>query len=144
MTESSLFMLVYLSSLSSPMSDAALEALVRASRERNACEGITGVLLHSEGSVIQCLEGPEASVRATFARISRDPRHGGIFVAVEEAVSDRTFPNWLMGNLQVTRSEFLALESAEWRRSVAALESADEPVAGVAMLRSFAETHRRP
>lgn len=142
MADPSLFMLVYLSALSARMSDAALEALVRASRERNAREGITGVLLHSEGSIIQCLEGPEAAVRATFARIARDPRHGGIFLAVEEPIGDRTFPNWLMGNLQVTRSEFLALESAEWRRSAETMASAEAPTTGVVMLRSFAEMHR--
>lgn len=133
-------MLVYVSALTAPMSDGALEALVRTSRERNGREGITGVLLHSEGSIIQCLEGPAGAVRATFDRIVRDPRHGGIFVAVEEPVAERTFPSWLMGNLQVTRSEFLALESAEWRRSSATL--AETPSAGLAMLRSFAETAR--
>ena len=133
-------MLVYVSAFTAPMTDAALEQLVLQSRERNAREGVTGVLLHSEGSVIQCLEGPEPAVRATFERIVRDPRHGGIFVAVEEPVAERTFPSWMMGHLQVTRSEFLALESAEWRRSAAALT--DQPSAGIAMLRSFAETAR--
>ena len=146
MSQSALHMLVYLSALQPRLTEPELEALVQDSRTRNTAEGITGVLLHADGDVIQYLEGPEAAVRATFGRIARDPRHRSIVVAVDAVLPARVFPRWLMGHLQVTRSQFLALESADWRaasvRSGTEALTADTTPPGLVLLRSFAENAR--
>ena len=146
MTDAPLHMLVYLSALQPRLTEPELEALVHDSRTRNTAAGITGVLLHADGDVIQYLEGPEAAVRATFGRIARDPRHRSIVVAVDAELPARVFPRWLMGHLQVTRSQFLALESADWR--AVASQTGTEPARGdgtppgLILLRSFAENAR--
>jgi len=146
MSESPLHMLVYLSALQPRLTEPELEALVHDSRTRNTAAGITGVLLHADGDVIQYLEGPESAVRATFGRIARDPRHRSIVVAVDAELPARVFPRWLMGHLQVTRSQFLALESADWR--AVASQTGTEPARGegtppgLILLRSFAENAR--
>lgn len=137
--------LVYVSALVAPWTEATVEAIVRESRDRNARAGVTGVLLHCDGSIMQCLEGPEAAVRATFQRIANDARHSHLIVAIDVESKTRTFPTWLMGHLQVTRSEFLQLESAEWRRVASRGEAAgvgDATAPGLTLLRHFASTAR--
>ena len=137
--------LVYVSALVAPWTEATIEAIVRESRDRNARAGVTGVLLHCDGSIMQCLEGPGAAVGATFQRIANDARHTNLIVTIDIETSARTFPTWLMGHLQVTRSEFLQLESAEWRRvasQAAAGPAAAEGSPGLALLRHFASTAR--
>lgn len=137
--------LVYVSALVAPWTEATVEAIVRESRDRNARAGVTGVLLHCDGSIMQCLEGPEAAVRETFRRIAHDARHSNLIVAIDVESSARTFPTWLMGHLQVTRSEFLELESAEWRRVASRGEAAgvdDATAPGLTLLRHFASIAR--
>ena len=137
--------LVYVSALVAPWTEATIEGIVRDSRARNARAGVTGVLLHCDGSIMQCLEGPEAAVRATFQRIANDVRHTNLIVTIDLETSGRTFPTWLMGHLQVTRSQFLQLESAEWRRVAAqrpADAAAEEGSPGLTLLRHFASTAR--
>ena len=41
---------------------------------------------------MQMLEGPTAAVKATFGRITKDPRHHGIIVLIKEAAEERHFP----------------------------------------------------
>lgn len=86
-----------MSTARSPFDDEALRRLLDASRRRNHADDLTGMLLHAEGHFIQTLEGPEASVDATFARICADTRHRSIDVALREEVVGRTFRDWSMG-----------------------------------------------
>ncbi len=58
--------LVYASKATSEMSDADLESLLSASRERNGKLGITGILVYSGGSFMQVLEGSASTVEDLF------------------------------------------------------------------------------
>lgn len=55
-----------------------IDAILAASRRNNVKADVTGMLLFHEGSFIQYLEGPEAGVVATRARIAVDVRHSGM------------------------------------------------------------------
>ena len=46
---------------------------------------------------MQALEGPEAAVRATVARIERDRRHAGIIRLWDGPIEARVFGEWEMG-----------------------------------------------
>ena len=89
--------LTYVSSATDLLSTDELVALLAQSREANTQRGITGMLLYRDGNILQCLEGPEDEVRRTYEVISRDPRHRGVIVMVEEDVDQRSFPDWSMG-----------------------------------------------
>jgi hypothetical protein len=67
------------------------------SHQRNAVEGITGMLLYKDGNVMQVLEGEEAAVLKLYAKIGRDPRHRGLMTLLRRPVEDRQFPGWTMG-----------------------------------------------
>ena len=72
------------------------DALLQASRHNNALDGITGILLIDGQAIVQVLEGPEESVRAAFARISRDGRHTELRVLNDREIDERDFGYWSM------------------------------------------------
>ncbi|MBA3273301.1 MAG: BLUF domain-containing protein [Chthoniobacterales bacterium] len=71
------FFLVYASIANEDFSPEQLIDLLATSRRNNDASGITGMLLYKDRRFLQVLEGSEAAVRATYARIKRDPRHRG-------------------------------------------------------------------
>lgn len=89
--------LVYTSSATRPFERGDLADILRSSRRRNAAAGVTGVLLYTEGRVMQALEGPQEAVEATFARIRADRRHRAITTLHRSSVAGRSFPDWAMG-----------------------------------------------
>lgn len=93
--------LTYLSSATELMGEAELEAMLTSIRPRNAARGLSGMLLYSGGNIIQTLEGPEPTVRETFDRIGKDPRHRGLILMLEEPIVERAFPDWSMGYRQL-------------------------------------------
>lgn len=95
---SDLSQLVYTSSATNryvPFTD--LTSILKGSRERNAKDDITGLLLYRDGSFAQFLEGPSSAVQATFERIAKDSRHRGVIVVLNRDVKKRDFPDWRMG-----------------------------------------------
>ena len=92
-----MFSLVYVSAAVTWFSDRELRDLLAQCRLSNAQTGITGMLLYKDGDFMQLLEGEEATVRALFDRISRDPRHQHSFIVLEEEVGQRLFGEWAMG-----------------------------------------------
>lgn len=101
--------LTYVSSAAALLDAGQLEELLVAWRPRNQARDLTGMLLYSDGNVIQVLEGPEESVDATFATIEADPRHHGVIVLLREEVDERAFPDWSMGFRRVARDDLAAL-----------------------------------
>jgi hypothetical protein len=91
--------LIYASRSKSNFSPEALTQLVRLSSQRNAAAGVTGTLICCDGLFLQWLEGPERTVRATFERISRDPRHADIQELSCRPCIARTFGEWGMSCL---------------------------------------------
>ena len=89
--------LVYASFATQSFSDAALSDLVERSKIKNAQHEITAVLLHQRGAFLHGIEGEEAKVRALFAIVCADPRHGDSQVLVETRVSKRLFSGQPMG-----------------------------------------------
>jgi hypothetical protein len=89
--------LLYLSSARAKFAEAALRGLLAVARNNNTVNGISGMLLYSDGNFIQYLEGEQDQVRATFDRIRRDGRHTGVFVVSEGAIEQRVFADWSMG-----------------------------------------------
>lgn len=98
MTE--LVRLVYASYSSSTASLNGIQpeigTILTQSRKNNARAQISGVLYFGDGCFFQCLEGEESNVKATYARIQRDPRHMNATIIRQEPVSQRMFKDWSM------------------------------------------------
>jgi hypothetical protein len=97
--------LTYFSTSSDELDKDALLDLLARTREKNESLGITGMLLYSDGSFVQTLEGPDDVVEQTFARIALDRRHRAVFVALRDEISERCFPTWSMGFREITKEE---------------------------------------
>ncbi len=71
-------------------------SILRGARPFNGLNGITGLLLATGDRFMQVLEGPDASVSATMARIAADTRHQDIEVLADAPVERRAFADWAM------------------------------------------------
>jgi len=93
----SLIQLIYVSQPCGPIGSHELVQIVDSCRRNNEQTGITGMLAFSGTNFLQLLEGDEADVERTFARIEHDRRHSGIRVLGRTPIADRSFGTWSMG-----------------------------------------------
>ncbi len=99
--------LVYTSRAACEINDPILAAIQDSACRHNEPHGITGVLLYGSGLFIQLLEGPLEDVDAIYQRIAKDPRHNDVQIIYRTFASERRFPSWSMGvvNMESTRVE---------------------------------------
>lgn len=76
--------------------EATLNSILMVARRKNQRCDITGALICRADTYLQLIEGPEAAIRDTYARIARDDRHVGVNLLSSEPVTDRLFPGWAM------------------------------------------------
>jgi hypothetical protein len=98
--------IIYASAASTPISEEELLQMLRNSRKNNINAGITGMLLHVDGSFFQVLEGEESAVEKLFERICNDQRHLKITVIIKEPIAERVFPEWSMAFAGATKEQF--------------------------------------
>ena len=133
----------YVSTATQLMGASELESLLIESRDFNLESGITGVLLYSDGVFMQYFEGTEAAVQAIYERVRGSRRHKGIVELLNERIARRSFPDWLMGFAQPTRSEVLAISTAHWRRMSSEMQDPSAASPGLMLLQSFWKDTRR-
>ena len=90
-----------------------MASILAASRRNNAAADVTGMLLHIDGGFLQILEGPDAAVEETFARIAADPRHTRVARLWREPAERRIFRDWSMG------CDRLPADDPRWRGAFA-------------------------
>lgn len=91
-----MYQLIYLSTATHNMEDAALMALLNQSREKNRILEVTGALLYFEGKFMQLIEGSKTDIKSLYNVIRNDKRHSDVITVVEEEVGERLFPDWSM------------------------------------------------
>ena len=92
-----MFRLCYISSSRVPIDVALVDDILAVSRRNNRAAGLTGLLVAGQRRFLQLLEGEERSVRATYQRIRRDPRHFACVSVNEGPITSRQFGDWDMG-----------------------------------------------
>ncbi len=90
------FSLVYVSKAAAGITRQDLLDLMITSRTANAAADITGLLLYSDRSFLQLLEGPRDAVESLYAAIVRDQRHDDVTLVRAREQRDREFPDWSM------------------------------------------------
>ncbi|MEE4186739.1 MAG: phosphate-starvation-inducible PsiE family protein [Gammaproteobacteria bacterium] len=95
----------YVSSATSAMSKDDLMALLHQCREYNSENGITGMLLYSNGTFLQVLEGNETEIDSLLATISTDPRHTDVRMLDRQPIEQRMYGDWSMGFKRVSARE---------------------------------------
>lgn len=132
--------LVYVSTAVRELSSHELSHLVGRAASRNAKEGVTGLLLYSKGSFIQCLEGPPPAVDKIYEIIKADQQHTGIIALAREKTTSREFADWHMAFKTPDRS----LKNLARPFDTAFLDGTDRGTSHSAprvLLKSFWNTH---
>lgn len=76
----------------------------------NAAHQLTGLLCYSrEGQFVQVLEGPAQEVRALYAKIQRDARHGRVVTLSDQASPTRWFAEWAMALVETSPNDLFWL-----------------------------------
>ena len=75
----------------------ALQDLLQVARRNNQALGVTGMLLFTESTFLQVLEGAPAVVRSLYEKIAKDQRHANVLILAEDSIEQRNFGDWSMG-----------------------------------------------
>lgn len=134
-----MFFTVYVSSATHLFTKSQLLELLTKSRENNTKLGLTGMLLYKDGNFMQILEGEEATVRALYAKVDRDPRHHGVITLLQGHVEERQFSDWSMGFHDLNSPEVMATPgySEFLNTSLAGDEFIADPTRCYKLLRTF-------
>jgi EAL domain-containing protein (putative c-di-GMP-specific phosphodiesterase class I) len=100
-----LIQLIYCSAARHSFSSEELQQLLARARKNNAQLGLTGMLLYTDGSFFQVLEGEPATVDRMFEKISSDARHARVTVIIRETIPTRSFEEWTMGYASLSPEE---------------------------------------
>ena len=102
--------LVYVSSTKKDWQTNELLELLKHCRTNNSARNITGILLYSNKTFFQVLEGEEEDINTVFHTIENDPRHRDVTVLERTEISERQFPYWSMGFEKVDPKEFAHIQ----------------------------------
>lgn len=108
--ETDLYQIIYASVATRPIEQDELLGMLKLAREKNKRLGITGMLLHCEGSFIQALEGPKDRVMDLLRVIEQDLRHQRVAVLFEGPIKSRSFSQWSMGFNRPSQEELAIIE----------------------------------
>ena len=92
-------------STKSVFSSADLATLLAECREKNSKAGLTGMLLYSDGSFFQVLEGDRPVVEALLEKLTKDKRHERVTKIILESIEERAFAQWTMGYSKISKKE---------------------------------------
>lgn len=96
-----LWVVVYMSAATRPFRREELLDLLTTARAYNMAAGITGLLLYHAHGFLQALEGPRGAVHTLLGQIRRDVRHHRMLVVLDGPRTQRYFPDWAMGFVDV-------------------------------------------
>jgi hypothetical protein len=105
---------------------AALADLLRQARRNNERAGLTGMLLYTQGSFFQVLEGAPEAVDRVFGTIAADPRHMGAVTIIRERIARRAFGEWSMGYVTATSGELVAAGLNDFFAQASCFDHLDE------------------
>jgi hypothetical protein len=91
-----LFAVIYISKAARQLTAAELDHLCQRAQGRNLDEGVTGLLLYSDGAFMQYIEGPAEGLSRVYAVIKADPTHYGMVDLYRAAINQREYANWSM------------------------------------------------
>ncbi|MDB4657742.1 BLUF domain-containing protein [Verrucomicrobiales bacterium] len=78
------------------LTNSLLRKLAVDSTSRNKEKDITGILLLSDESFLQVLEGPEDAVNALYCKIIQDKLHSDVTLISYEQIANKSFDEWSM------------------------------------------------
>jgi Sensors of blue-light using FAD len=101
--------ITYISLAPKPMSTEELLSLLQKCLTNNARDGITGMLLYSNQTFLQALEGEDAVIDRLVGKIEKDPRHASVKFLHRRTIESRQYPDWTMGFKRISDAELMQI-----------------------------------
>jgi len=134
--------ITYVSRESSDLTSDELLALLSQCHRNNPGRGLTGMLLHGNGTFLQVLEGEDRVVDSLMTVIASDPRHTDVKIVRRESVVTRQYADWSMGFERVTDQ---TLQSVAGLRNFGLRNFTPEYLSGHSdVVETLLERHREP
>ena len=89
--------IIYASQATFDLSPEELVSLLERARVKNEAAGLSGMLLYSNQSFLQVLEGDDETLADAYSRIEVDDRHTNLRLLMKDDVTTPLFPDWTMG-----------------------------------------------
>jgi uncharacterized Fe-S cluster-containing MiaB family protein len=132
--------LIYISTAKKLLNEQELTEILTVSRKNNQNSHLTGVLLYSEGTFIQLLEGEPEALSAIYDKIKKDPRHKNLIKLAEAPIEERSFPDWTMGFRTINAVELESFEGYFNLNKKVFDNNDNHP--GISIIKTFAESHQ--
>ncbi len=97
---------LYVSQMTSSVTQDDLAALLRQARSLNETHNITGALICVSNNFIQVIEGPKEGIDQLCNNIEADSRNKNFSILIDQIIEKRSFPNWSMGFRTYSLEEF--------------------------------------
>ena len=140
-----LYQIIYVSTaVDADLDEAELARILESAVRHNTPDGVTGMLLYSGGSFMQVLEGEQAKVRETYARVALDRRHRDVITIDERPVPARDFSQWRMGFRALSSSDAATQPGYApfFAHGFDAAQIGAKPGAALEILKAFADNQR--
>lgn len=122
----SLHFLIYVSQAVLPMSEQALDTLLKQAKEFNRSVGVTGCLIYQDGYFMQMLEGTREVLFSLLEKIKNSPLHHDVRIVIEGRARRRFFVDWSMALRDLTPSPDGPKFDAWQRRTISFRELAED------------------
>ncbi len=100
---------IYCSAATREFTVEDLTELLATCRENNTAVGVTGMLLYSDRTFFQALEGEQPVVEALLQKLETDQRHARITKLIIEPIASRSFDRWSMGFARVGKRQLASI-----------------------------------
>ena len=122
-----MYELTYESVAKKGLPELDIDEILISSRSKNVENGITGCLVYYNRRFIQILEGNQNTVQKLYEKIKNDKRHEKVRVIAENAIDERTFPEWGMAYFPIDESSVSQGELEQFRRNLKLLADFSNP-----------------
>jgi hypothetical protein len=130
--------LIYISTARGEVTPQMVADILGRSRINNGRDGLTGLLIVGGRRFLQVLEGHTVLLDKAYARIKADARHFALVELERAVITERSFPDWEMGYMELGNGSEETLA-----RLVERLTDGVQDASLRANLRGFAELHSR-
>ncbi|MES2266603.1 MAG: BLUF domain-containing protein [Bacteroidota bacterium] len=132
--------IVYLSTAVKLLNDDQLIDILTTARKNNADRDVSGVLLYSEGTFIQVLEGDDTHVDTIFAKIETDRRHKNLITLIDSSIAHKNFADWAMGF--ITTNSAKVADLLGYLKSMDSLHAKSDNNSAIITLKTFIESNK--
>jgi hypothetical protein len=129
--------IAYTSKAARPLGVRDLDGLLMDARAFNESAGVSGVLLHHQGTFFQYFEGPPGGVARVYARIRRSSMHEHLAELLNQPTDARQFVQWHMAFAETPLTLLDQLSNEYWAMALPALRARQTSSPGLKLLLDF-------